>query len=125
MNIFKTLEDKYNFIKTDTSGASKENLCRILEVSRSAYYAWLERVKLGYESNRATKDKAISREILRLHQKYPTLGFDSLHRMLKPTLGATENAFINLKHGLVYALSVINLTKQQLTLTIITPYHPI
>ena len=44
--------DKYLFIKNDTSGVSKDKLCRILEVTRGAlsgvlirgaYYAWLER----------------------------------------------------------------------------------
>lgn len=59
---------------------SKGKLCRLLEVSRSGYYAWLTRG----ESSRALTDKEILRELIRLHQKYPAMGLDSLHQLLKP-----------------------------------------
>lgn len=57
-----------------------EKLCRILEVSRSGYYAW----RVRGLSLRRLKDQAILRELVRLHQLYPAMGLDSLHQMVKP-----------------------------------------
>lgn len=62
---------------------SKEKLCRILEVSRSAYYDWLSRKP----SRREVRDKEILRELVALHQKYPTFGLDSLYAKVKPKFG--------------------------------------
>lgn len=59
---------------------SKGKLCRLLEVSRSGYYAWLVRG----ECDRALLDKKILQTLIRLHQKYPALGLNSLHQLLKP-----------------------------------------
>ena len=93
MNTFNTLEDKYRFVKADTSGISKEKLCRILDISRSAYYAWTTRKP----SSRNLKDKAILRALVGLHNKYPVLGLDSLYQMLKPAFGASRNRIHRLK----------------------------
>jgi transposase InsO family protein len=57
-------------------------LCQLLELTRSAYYAWLNR-KPG---PRQLADQAILRELVKLHQQYPMLGLDSLHQMIKPRL---------------------------------------
>lgn len=57
-----------------------DKLCRLLEISRSGYYAWLVHGK----SRRAQHDQALTRELVRLHEKYPALGLDSLYHMLKP-----------------------------------------
>ena len=54
----------------------------------------------GYESIRSLKDKAISRELIRLHNKYPTLGLDPLHQMLKPIFGASRKRIWRLKSKL-------------------------
>ncbi len=51
----------------------------MLEVSRSAYYAWL----WGKPSARKQKDQELLRELVRLHQLYPTLGLDSLYHKAK------------------------------------------
>ena len=48
----------------------------------SAYYDWLTRPP----SKRTLKDRAVLRELVRLHQKYPTLGLDSLHQLTKPKI---------------------------------------
>lgn len=56
-----------------------DKLCPLLEISRSAYYAWLTRKP----SQRSLTDQAISRELVRLHQLYPAMGLDSLHQMIK------------------------------------------
>ena len=55
-------------------------LCQLLEISRSGYYAWLR----GGKSARKTANQALLRELVRLHEKYPALGLDSLYHMLKP-----------------------------------------
>jgi len=65
----------------------------MLEISRSAYYAWLTR-KPG---SRSLKDKAILRALVGLHSKYPVLGLDSLHQMLKSVFGASRNRIHRLK----------------------------
>lgn len=55
-------------------------LCRLLEISRSGYYAWLTRG----QSRRTQRNQALLRELVRLHEKYPVLGLDSLYHMVKP-----------------------------------------
>lgn len=55
-------------------------LCRLLEVSRSGYYDWFDRP----DCPRKQQDQAIRRELVRLHEKYPAMGLDSLHAMVKP-----------------------------------------
>jgi transposase InsO family protein len=59
-----------------------DKLCPLLDVTRSAYYAWLGR-KPG---RRQLEDQAILRELIRLHQRYPALGLDSLHQMIRRTI---------------------------------------
>ena len=48
-------------------------------------------------SNRNIKDKAILRELVRLHSKYPTLGLDPLHQLIKPLFGASRKRIHRLK----------------------------
>jgi transposase InsO family protein len=59
-----------------------DKLCPLLEVTRSAYYAWLKRKP----SRRKLEDQAILRKLVELHQKYPALGLDSLHQMVRRTI---------------------------------------
>jgi transposase InsO family protein len=59
----------------------------------SAYYAWLKRKP----SKRSLEDKAIARELIRLHSKYPTLGLDPLYQMLKPIFGCSRKRVHRLK----------------------------
>jgi len=53
-----SLECKYRFVQTDTSGLSKDKLWQILEISRSAYYAWTTR-KLEVFYNRVRPHSGI------------------------------------------------------------------
>lgn len=55
-------------------------LCRLLEVSRSGYYEWLDR---GV-SMREQRNQALRQALVTLHEKYPAMGLDSLHHTLKP-----------------------------------------
>lgn len=63
-----------------------ELLCRLLEISRSGYYAWLCRPV----SKRSQRNQALRRALVRLHEKYPALGLDSLYHMLKPEFGCSR-----------------------------------
>ena len=65
----------------------------MLDISRSAYYAWLSRPP----SKRSLEDKAILRELVRLHSKYPTLGLDPLHQLVKPLFSASRKRIHRLK----------------------------
>ena len=63
-----------------------EQVCRVLEVSRSGYYGWLER-KPGVRSQ---KNQALRRRMIELHEKYPAMGLDSLYHLLKPEFGCSR-----------------------------------
>lgn len=63
-----------------------ELLCRLLEVSRSGYYDWLSRP----DSARKRQDQIIRRDLVRLHEKYPALGLDSMYHMLRPQYGCSR-----------------------------------
>lgn len=56
-----------------------ELLCRIFEISRSGYYAWLHRG----QSQRKRRNQKLLQALIMLHQKYPSLGLDSLYQILK------------------------------------------
>ena len=49
-----------------------DQLCRLLEISRSGYYAWLHR---GI-SPRKQQDQRLSRQLITLHQQQPASGLE-------------------------------------------------
>ena len=51
-----------------------DQLCRLLEISSSGYYAWLHR---GI-SPRKQQDQRLSRQLITLHQQQPASGLDTL-----------------------------------------------
>lgn len=57
-----------------------DKLCRLLEISRSGYYAWLN----GGRGIRKLRNRELLWALMQLHQKYPALGLDSLYHMLQP-----------------------------------------
>ena len=57
-----------------------EQVCQILEISRSGFYEWLNRKASDREKNNIALRKAI----IELHQKHPTFGLDSIYHILKP-----------------------------------------
>lgn len=63
-----------------------EQVCQELEVSRSGYYDWLGR----RPSERSRRNQALRRRLIELHEKYPAMGLDSLHHMLKPEFGCSR-----------------------------------
>lgn len=57
-----------------------------MEASRSEYYA-----RLGHKpSERSRHNQALRRRLIELHEKYPAMGLDSLHHMLKPEFGCSR-----------------------------------
>jgi len=48
-------------------------------------------------SKRSLEDKAILRELVRLHTKYPTFGLDPLHQLVKPLFGVSRKRIHRLK----------------------------
>ena len=79
-------------------------LCRMLEVSRSGYYEWLHR---GI-SKREQRNQALRRELVRLHNKYPALGLDSLYHMLKREFPCSRNRV----HRLMKSLNIHSMRKK-------------
>lgn len=73
-------------MRADRSGASVEELCRALAISRSGYYAWLTRKPCA----RVQRDQVLTRALVTLHEKYPALGLDSLYHMLRPEYGCSR-----------------------------------
>ena len=63
-----------------------EQVCRILEVSRSGYYSWAKR----RPGKRNQQNQALRRRLVELHEKYPALGLDSLWHLLKPEFGCSR-----------------------------------
>ena len=83
----ETIEEKYCCVQAlKRQGSSVEQVCRVLEVSRSGYYGWLER-KPGVRSQ---KNQALRRRVIELHEKYSAMGLDSLYHLLKPEFGCSR-----------------------------------
>src|SRR5699024_10413695 len=83
----KTVEERYRCVQTlKRQGASVEQACRVLEVSRSGYYGW----KAEKICRRRLQNQALRRRLIELHEKYPALGLDSLYRLLKPEFGCSR-----------------------------------
>ena len=51
-----------------------EQVCRVLEVSRSGYYGW----KAEKTCRRRLQNQALRRRLIELHEKNPAMGLDRL-----------------------------------------------
>lgn len=56
-----------------------DTLCRLLEISRSAYYAWRNHMP----GQRELSNQRLMRELVRLYEKYPVMGLNSLYHLLR------------------------------------------
>lgn len=83
----ETIEEKYRCIQAlKRQGFSVEQVCRVLEVSRSGYYSWL-----GHKpGKRSRQNQALRRRLVELHEKHPAMGLDSLYHLLKPEFGCSR-----------------------------------
>ena len=76
-------------------------LCRLLEVSRSGYYEWLNRGDSAHKQH----DQALKRRLLALHEKYPALGLDSLYHIIHKELSCSRKRIHRLMNELgIYSL---------------------
>ena len=57
-----------------------EQVCHILEISRSGFYEWLNRKPSARQQNNI----ALRQAIIELHHKYPSFALDSIYHTLKP-----------------------------------------
>lgn len=72
--------ERFGFIQRYGQDLGISYLCNWLNVSRSGYYAWLNRV----ESQRAIEDKALAAKIKQIHQaSRETYGSPRVHKALK------------------------------------------
>jgi putative transposase len=71
---------KYAFIKAQGMEHAVDRMCRVLDVSRSGYYAWLVRA----ESTRKRANRALLNLIERIHiRSRQTYGYPRVHAELK------------------------------------------
>lgn len=63
-----------------------EQVCRELEVSRSGYYGWSNRIP----SERSQRNQVLRRRLVELHEKYPAMGLDSLYHLLRPEFSCSR-----------------------------------
>ena len=80
------MKQKFAFIDEHRSCCSVVLLCRALHVSRSAYYAYKDRKP----SKRDRDNAGLLRALVQAHQKYPSMGLDSLFHFLRPSFGASR-----------------------------------
>lgn len=86
-----------------------EELCRILEVSRGGYYAWLKRRLCP----RKQRNQELARELVRLHEKYPALGLDGLYHMVKQTIPCSRGRV----HRLMKRLNIHSVRRKAYKIT--------
>lgn len=86
-----------------------DKLCRILEVSRSGYYAGKKRAP----SPRKKREQNVLRALVLLHEKYPAAGLDMLCHMLKPQFQCSRN----MVHRLMKKHNIHSIRKRAYTTT--------
>lgn len=95
-----------------------ELLCRLLEVSRSGYYAWLSHKP----SVSFIRNQKLVKALLRLHEKYPALGLDSLYQLLKRQFHCSRGRV----HRLMKLLDIYSARKKAYRVTTNSNHsHPI
>lgn len=70
-------------IQVAGDACSTVKMCDVLEVSRSAYYQWLQDKQNGHLSAHIRRDQELSRLLLQLHCECPSYGLDTLHAQLR------------------------------------------
>ena len=75
-----------------------DKLCRLLEISRSGYYAW----KTRGISKQKQHEQQLLRALIEHHQKYPAAGLDGLYHILKDIVSCSRNSLHRLmkKHNI-------------------------
>ena len=65
-----------------------ETICRLLEISRSGYYAWKHRSI----SKRKEHEQELLRFLIAFHEKHPAAGLNTLYHMIKPVCSCSRNS---------------------------------
>ncbi len=79
--LVETIEKKYRCVLAlSRQGATVEQACRELDVSRSGYYEWLKHKTYQREQD----NQVLKRRLIELHKKYPDMGLNSLYHTVKP-----------------------------------------
>lgn len=93
-----TPSEKYEFIKAYASGHSVEKMCEVLQVSRSGYYDWMNRLP----SMRAKKHLRILAKVKAVHRKHPTYGVDPIWAEVKESIPCSRGTVYKLmkKNGI-------------------------
>lgn len=93
-------------------------LCRLLEVSRSGYYEWLQRKV----STRERRNQELRQALVQLHEKYPAMGLDSLYHMLRPRIHCSRKRV----HRLMKQLNIHSMRRKAYRITTNSNHkHPI
>jgi putative transposase len=73
-------------------------MCKLLKVSRSGYYDWINKPA----SKRKIKHKKILELIKKIHKKYPVWGVDPIWAEVKETIPCSRGTVYRLmkKHGI-------------------------
>lgn len=86
-----------------------DKLCRLLEISRSGYYAWKSR---GI-SKRKQHEQQLLRALIEHHQKYPAAGLDGLYHILKHIVKCSRNSL----HRLMKKYNIHSIRKKAYKVT--------
>lgn len=86
-----------------------DKLCRLLEISRSGYYAWKNR---GI-SKRKQNEQKLLRTLIELHEKYPAAGLDGLYHILKNAIVCSRNSV----HRLMKKYNIHSIRKRAYKIT--------
>lgn len=86
-----------------------DKLCRLLEISRSGYYAWKKRSV----SNRKKHEQRLLRALIEHHQKYPAAGLDGLYHIIKNIVKCSRNSL----HRLMKKYNIHSIRKKAYKVT--------
>lgn len=86
-----------------------DKLCRLLEISRSGYYAW----KTRGISKRKQHEQRLLRALIEHHQKYPAAGLDGLYHILKDFVSCSRNSL----HRLMKKYNIHSIRKKAYKVT--------
>ena len=98
-----------------SSDASVDKLCRLLEISRSGYYAWKHRSI----SLRKQREQTLLRTLITYHEKFPAAGLDTLFHMISPVCPCSRNRL----HRLMKQHQIHSIRKKAYRVTTNSNHH--
>lgn len=86
-----------------------QSICRLLEISRSGYYAWKNRSV----SARKLHEQKLLRILISLHERYPAAGLDTLAAMIRKECPCSRNTV----HRLMKLYNIHSIRKRAFKIT--------